>query len=103
MKMTLDELAKEQTYSLMPVVERFWDQIMADGFKLHLPEIIKDITKIWTKRQGLPFTILSRMPKAIDYWEPTYTDKSFRQVAPISLAFRRLAHSGLTEAISSMV
>ena len=97
--MTFDEFARQQTDILMPVVDQFWEQIMNDGFKPHLDEIVQDITKIWTIHQELPFTILSRMPTGIDYWEPTYTEGSFREVAIISLAFRRLAQKGLTEAL----
>jgi hypothetical protein len=83
----------------MPVVDRFRERIVSDGFKPHLDEIVQAITKIWTKHQALPLTILSWMPNGIGYWEPRYTEGSFQEVAAISLYFRHLGRSGLTEAL----
>jgi len=101
--MTYDKDLKKwigkQSFVLMPVVQRFRQKIVQDGFKPHLPGIVEEIKRLWTKHQQLPFIVLSRMPDGVDYWEPNYGDKGYSTVATIALALRRLARQGLKEAL----
>lgn len=95
----INSLARNQTYVLDPLVDEFEDKILRDGFRPHLPQILQAVQRLCNFTQRVPFTILSKMPDVIDYWEPSVEDKSIDRVVAICLSLRNLVNNGLTEAL----
>lgn len=95
----INSLARNQTYVLDPLVNEFEDKILRDGFRPHLPQIIQSVQRLCNSKQRAPFTILSRMPEVIDYWEPTLPDTSVERVMAVCLSLRNLVNEGLSEAL----
>lgn len=92
-------MLNHMSYVLWELKQKWRARIIKDGFRPHLDGIVADIKHVWTKRQGLPFVILSRMPAAVDYWEPRYHHKSIESIVAISLSLQNLVRHGLTEAL----
>ena len=75
-----------------PVIKKFGVQIVEQGFTPFLPTIVKMFCTIWRKEQYLPFTVLSRLPDGVDYYEPNYDTKRLYRILGVLSALRSLAH-----------
>lgn len=96
---TIMATVRNQTYVLDPVVDEFRDDILRDGFRPHLTQIMQSVQRLCNSTNRVAFTILSRMPNVIDYWEPSLQDRSGERFLSICLSLRNLVNDGLTEAL----
>lgn len=90
--------ADGQTDVLEPLLMRYAGQAISQGFRPLLPTIAEEVRRVWNRHQWLPFTIMSRLPKSVDYWEPDYRG-DFASVITIAGVFRGLVKRGLSEAL----
>ena len=96
---TIMSKIRNQTYTLDSVVNEFRDDILRDGFRPHLTQIMQSVQRLCKSTDRVPFTILSKMPNAIDYMEPLLQDRSGERFLSICLSLRNLVNNGLTEAL----
>ena len=96
---TINSKVRNQTYVLDPLLNEFRDKTLRDGFRSHLPQILQSLQRLCNPEQRVPFTILSKMPNAVDYWEPSIQDTSGERFVSICLSLRNLVNTGLSEAL----
>jgi hypothetical protein len=87
---------KMSTDVLDPIIDRYGLEIVQNGFKPLLPSIIAIVRETWNREQGLPFTVLSRLPSSVDYYEPGY-DKNPLSIMGVTGALRNLVRVGASE------
>lgn len=96
---TIMSAVQNQTDVLDSLVTEFKDRILKDGFRPHLTQFMQALQRLWNCNVRAPFTILSRMPDGIDYWEPSIEDGSVERSIAICLSLRNLVNRGLSEAL----